>query len=46
MCNHYGGPSIDDSYYVSVHCAKWFQKRRFLEIDKPEIRISYGGNVC
>jgi hypothetical protein len=29
MSNFYKGPSIDASYYVSVHLAKWFQ-RRFL----------------
>jgi hypothetical protein len=29
----YRRPSIDTSYYVSVHLAKWFQRRRFLEID-------------
>jgi hypothetical protein len=27
--NHYRGPSIDDSYQVSVHLAKRFQRRRF-----------------
>ena len=26
------GPSIDASYQVSVHLAKWFQRRRFLKI--------------
>jgi hypothetical protein len=25
----YRGPSIDASYQVSVHLAKWFQRRRF-----------------
>jgi len=40
------GPSIDASYQVSVHLAKWFQRRRFLEIDQPETRIAYGGHVC
>ena len=29
MRNHYRGPSIDASYQVSVHLAKWFQRRRF-----------------
>ena len=29
MCNLYRGPSINASYQVSVHLAKWFQKRRF-----------------
>ena len=35
-------PSIDASYQVSVHLAKQFQKRRFLEIDQSEIRITCG----
>ena len=26
--NLYRGPSIDASYQVSVHLAKWFQRRR------------------
>jgi hypothetical protein len=29
MSIHYRGPSIDDSYQVSVHLAKRFQRRRF-----------------
>jgi hypothetical protein len=29
ICNLYRGPSIDASYYVLVHLAKWFQRRRF-----------------
>ena len=29
MSNHYRGPSKDASYQVSVHLAKWFQRRRF-----------------
>ena len=28
MSNLYRGPSIDDSYQVSVHLAEWFQRRR------------------
>jgi hypothetical protein len=40
------GPAIDASYQVSVHLAKWFQRRRFLKIDQPETRIAYGGHVC
>ena len=28
FCNLYRGPSIDASYQVSVHLAKWFQRRR------------------
>ena len=29
MCNLYRGSSIDAFYPVSVHLAKWFQRRRF-----------------
>ena len=29
MSNPYREPSIDASYQVSVHLAKWFQRRRF-----------------
>jgi hypothetical protein len=32
-------PSIGASHQILVHLAKQFQKRRFLEIDKPEKRI-------
>jgi hypothetical protein len=42
----YRGPSIDASYKVSVHLAKQFQRRRFLEIDQSETSIAYGGHVC
>ena len=31
MSNLYRGPSIDASYQVSVHLAKQFQKRKFLD---------------
>jgi hypothetical protein len=34
------GPSIDASHQVSAHLAKWFQRRRFLEIDQSETRIA------
>jgi hypothetical protein len=30
--NLYRGPAIDASYQVSVHLAKWFQRRRFFQI--------------
>ena len=33
-------PSIGASHQVSVHLAKQFQKRRFLEINQPETRIA------
>jgi hypothetical protein len=39
-------PSIDASYQVSVHLAKQFQRRRFLEINQPKTRIAYGNHVC
>jgi hypothetical protein len=40
MSNRYRAPSIHVSYQVSVHLAKQFQRRRFLEIDKSETRIA------
>jgi hypothetical protein len=46
MGSFYKEPSIDASYQVSVHLAKQFQRRRFLEIDQPETKIAYGGHVC
>jgi hypothetical protein len=46
MSKLYRGPAIDASYHVSVHLAKWFQSRRFLEIDQSEKRIACGGHVC
>jgi hypothetical protein len=45
MSNHYKGPSIDASYQVSVHWAKRFQRREFLEIDHSETGIACGGHV-
>ena len=42
----YRGPSIDASYQVSVHLAKWFQRRRFLKIGQSETTIVCGGHVC
>jgi hypothetical protein len=45
MSNANRGPSIDASYQVSIHLAKRFQRRRFLEIDQSEIRIVCGGHV-
>ena len=36
MSNSYRGPSIDASYYVSVHSNKLFQSSTFLEIDQSE----------
>jgi hypothetical protein len=47
ISNLYKGPSIDDSYQVSVHLAKRFQRRRFLlDFDQSETRIACGGHVC
>jgi hypothetical protein len=46
MSNSHRGPSIDASYHVSVHLAKLFQSRRFLEIDQLETRIAYGSQIC
>jgi hypothetical protein len=46
MSNLYRGPAIDAVCKVSVHLIKWFQRRRFLEIDQSETRIACGGHVC
>ena len=46
MSTLYRGPPIDASYQVSVHMAKRFQRRRFLEIDQSETRIACGDHVC
>jgi hypothetical protein len=46
MSNLYRGPSIDASYQVLVHLAKWFQRRKFVEIDQSETRIACGSNIC
>ena len=40
----YTEPYIDASYQISVHLAKWFQ-RRFLEIDQSETKIACGVNI-
>jgi hypothetical protein len=42
MSNLYRGPAIDASYQVSVHLAKWFQRRRLKKIGQSETRIAYG----
>ena len=39
-------PSIGASHQISVHLAKKFQRRRFIEIDQPETRIAYGSHAC
>jgi hypothetical protein len=46
ISNLYRGPAIDASYQVSVHLAKWLQRRRFLKIGQSETRMVYGGHVC
>jgi hypothetical protein len=46
MSNLYRGFTIDASYQVSVYLGKWFQRRRYLEIDQSETRIACGGHVC
>jgi hypothetical protein len=46
MSNPYREPSIDASFQVSVHLAKRFQRRRFLEIDQLETRITCGSHIC
>ena len=46
MSNSHRGTSIDASYQVSVHLAKLFQRRRFLEIDQLETRIACGSHIC
>jgi len=38
--------TIGVSHQISVHLAKKFQRRRFLEIDQSETRIACGGHVC
>jgi hypothetical protein len=45
MFNFHRGPLIDDSYQISVHLAKRFQRRFFL-IVQSETRIAYDGHVC
>jgi hypothetical protein len=45
MSNLYRGTPMDASYQVSVHLAKRFQRRRFLEIDQSKTRIACGGHV-
>jgi hypothetical protein len=46
MSIFYRGPAIDAAYQVSVHLAKWFQRRRLFKIGQSETRIAYGGHVC
>jgi hypothetical protein len=46
MSSLYRGHAIAASYQVSVHLAKWFQRRRFVLIGQSETRIVYGSHVC
>jgi hypothetical protein len=46
MSNLYREPSKDASYQVSVHLAKQFQRKDFLEINQSETRIVCGSYVC
>jgi hypothetical protein len=46
MSNPYREPSIDASYQASVHLAKQFKRRRFLEINQLETRIACGSHIC
>jgi hypothetical protein len=39
-------PSIGASHQISVHLAKQFQRRKFLEINQSETRIVCGSHVC
>jgi galactokinase/mevalonate kinase-like predicted kinase len=39
-------PFIDASYQVSLHLAKWVQRRRFKKINQSETSIACGGHVC
>jgi hypothetical protein len=45
MSNIHREHSINASYQISVHLAKWFQRRRFLKIGQSETRIACGGHV-
>jgi hypothetical protein len=46
MSKFYKGPFIDASYQVSLHLAKWVQRRRFKKINQSETRIACGGHIC
>ena len=40
MSNLYRRPSIDDSYQISVHLSKRFQRRRFFKSDNQKQKLS------
>ena len=46
MSTLYREPSKDASYQVLIHLPRWFQRRRFSEIDRSETRTACGGHVC
>jgi hypothetical protein len=46
MSNLYRKSSIDASHQVSVKLAKQFQRRRFLEINQSDKKITCGSHVC
>jgi hypothetical protein len=45
MKKSYIGPWIYVSCKILLYLAKWFNRRRFLEIDQPETGIAYDGLV-
>jgi hypothetical protein len=45
MCNLNRGHSLDTSYQVSVHLVKRLQRRRFLEINQWETKITFSKNL-
>ena len=46
MSNLYRGPPIDASYQVSVHLAKWFQRRRFFRYQPIRNKNCLWRHVC
>jgi hypothetical protein len=46
MKKSYRKPYIDASCKNFLYLAKWFWRKRFLEINQPETRIAYDGHVC
>jgi hypothetical protein len=46
MSNSHREPSIYASYHVSVHLAKRFQRRNFLEIDQLEKITACASYIC
>jgi hypothetical protein len=46
MSNLYRGPSIDAFYRISIHLAKRFRGKDFLEINQSDAKMACGGHVC